>query len=30
MSEGQTLFAMMAIMIGATLVINAVVYAFIG
>jgi len=30
MSEGQTLFAMMAIMVVATLVINAVVYAFIG
>ena len=30
MSEGQTLFAMMAIMIVATLIINAVVYAFIG
>ncbi len=30
MSEGQTLFAMMAIMIVATLVINMVVYAFIG
>jgi len=30
MSEGQTLFAMMAIMVIATLVINAVVYAFIG
>jgi len=30
LGEGQTLFIMMAIMIGATLVINAVVYAFIG
>jgi len=30
MSEGQTLFAMMAIMVVATLILNAVVYAFIG
>jgi hypothetical protein len=30
MSEGQALFAMMSIMVVATLVINAVVYAFIG
>ena len=30
MSEGQILFAMMAIMVVATLILNAVVYAFIG
>ena len=30
MNEGQTLFAMMAIAVGATLFINMVVYAFIG
>ncbi len=30
MSEGQTLFAMMAIMVVATLILNAVVYVFIG
>ena len=30
MSEGQTLFAMMAIMVVATLILNAIVYAFIG
>ena len=29
MNEGQTLFAMMAIMVVATLIINMVVYAFI-
>ncbi len=30
MSEGQILFAMMAIMVVATLILNAVVYVFIG
>jgi len=30
MSEGQILFAMMAIMVVATLILNVVVYAFIG
>jgi len=30
MSEGQTLFAMMAIMVVATLILNSVVYVFIG